>query len=80
MRWPLPICPTGCAAAVRSCSLGRRMTPGCYDVGEPDGMIGARTRQALQAAQRELGLPADGRAGQKALKALKASAATKTSG
>ncbi|MFD4837914.1 lytic murein transglycosylase [Achromobacter sp. NPDC058515] len=46
-----------------------------YDVGEPDGMIGARTRQALQAAQRELGLPADGRAGQKALKALKASAA-----
>lgn len=46
-----------------------------YDVGEPDGMIGARTRQALQAAQRELGLPADGRAGQKALKALKASVA-----
>ncbi|MGE8638581.1 MAG: lytic murein transglycosylase [Achromobacter sp.] len=51
-----------------------------YDVGEPDGMIGARTRQALQAAQRELGLPADGRAGQKALKALKASAAANTSG
>jgi len=48
-----------------------------YDVGEPDGMIGARTRQALQAAQRELGLPADGRAGQKALKALKAAAAGK---
>lgn len=47
-----------------------------YDVGEPDGMIGTRTRQALQAAQRELGLPADGRAGQKALKALKASAAS----
>lgn len=46
-----------------------------YDIGEPDGMIGARTRQALQAAQRELGLPADGRAGQKALKALKAAAA-----
>lgn len=51
-----------------------------YDVGEPDGMIGARTRQALQAAQRELGLPADGRAGQKALKALKASAAAKAPG
>lgn len=46
-----------------------------HDVGEPDGMIGARTRQALQAAQRELGLPPDGRAGQKALQALKASAA-----
>lgn len=51
-----------------------------YDVGEPDGMIGARTRQALQAAQRELGLPADGRAGQKALKALKASATAKAPG
>lgn len=48
-----------------------------YDVGEPDRMIGARTRQALQAAQRELGLPADGRAGQKALKALKAAAASR---
>lgn len=44
-----------------------------YDVGEPDGMVGARTRQALQAAQRDMGLPADGRAGQKALKALRAS-------
>ncbi|WP_454668450.1 lytic murein transglycosylase [Achromobacter kerstersii] len=51
-----------------------------YDVGEPDGMIGARTRHALQAAQRELGLPPDGRAGQKALKALKASAASKAPG
>ncbi|MNX83636.1 putative peptidoglycan binding domain protein [compost metagenome] len=51
-----------------------------YDVGEPDGMIGARTRQALQAAQRELGLPADGRAGQKALKALKTAAASTRGG
>ena len=51
-----------------------------YDVGEPDGMVGTRTRQALQAAQRELGLPPDGRAGQKALKALRASAAVKTPG
>lgn len=51
-----------------------------YDVGEPDGMVGTRTRQALQAAQRELGLPPDGRAGQKALKALRASAAAKTPG
>lgn len=47
-----------------------------YELGEPDGMIGARTRQALQAAQRELGLPPDGRAGQKALKALRTSTAT----
>ncbi|WMD23561.1 lytic murein transglycosylase [Achromobacter seleniivolatilans] len=47
-----------------------------YDVGEPDGMIGARTRQALQAAQKELGLTPDGRAGQKALKALRATSAS----
>ncbi len=43
-----------------------------YEIGEPDGMIGARTRQALQAAQRELGLPPDGRAGLKSLRALQA--------
>ena len=42
-----------------------------YELGEPDGMIGARTREALQAAQRQLGLPADGRAGQKALNVLR---------
>jgi lytic murein transglycosylase len=49
-----------------------------HDLGEPDGMIGARSRQALQAAQRELGLPPDGRAGQKALKALRAAATQKS--
>ena len=42
-------------------------------------MIGEHTREALRAAQRELGLPADGRAGQKALKALKASQAPQAS-
>ncbi len=44
-----------------------------YDIGNPDGMIGARTREALQAVQRELGLEADGRAGQKILTALRRS-------
>ncbi|CAJ48846.1 lytic murein transglycosylase [Bordetella avium] len=43
-----------------------------YDIGMPDGVIGARTRQALQSVQRELGLPDDGRAGQRTLKALRA--------
>ncbi|QWF47190.1 lytic murein transglycosylase [Bordetella hinzii] len=43
-----------------------------YDIGTPDGVIGTRTRQALQAVQRELGLPDDGRAGQKTLRALRA--------
>ena len=38
-----------------------------HDIGKPDGIIGARTRAALQVVQREAGLPADGRAGQKTL-------------
>jgi len=44
-----------------------------HDIGNPDGMIGARTREAIQAVQRELGLEADGRAGQKILTALRRS-------
>ena len=39
------------------------------DIGAADGMIGARTREALRRAQAELGLPVDGRAGQRALNA-----------
>lgn len=76
---PWPTDDPGLSRAERR-ELQRLLIAKGYDVGEPDGMIGTRTRQALQAAQRELGLPADGRAGQKALKALKASAAAKTSG
>lgn len=43
-----------------------------HDIGEPDGMIGARTREALKQVQSELGLAADGRAGQAVLRALRA--------
>lgn len=43
-----------------------------HDIGEVDGMIGARTRQVLQQVQVELGLPADGRAGRRSLEALRA--------
>ncbi|WP_282810667.1 lytic murein transglycosylase [Thauera humireducens] len=43
-----------------------------HDIGEADGMIGSRTREALKAVQAELGLEPDGRAGQKALNALRA--------
>jgi hypothetical protein len=45
-----------------------------HDIGEADGVIGARTREALKAVQDELGLEADGRAGQKALAAVRAAA------
>jgi lytic murein transglycosylase len=43
-----------------------------YDIGEADGAIGARTRQAITAYQGRVGLPADGRAGGKVLDALRA--------
>ena len=42
-----------------------------YDIGQADGMIGDVTRKAIQQEQNKRGLtPADGRAGQKILKAL----------
>lgn len=41
-----------------------------FDIGEPDGMVGARTRRALQSIQQEAGLTADGRAGLKSLQWL----------
>jgi peptidoglycan hydrolase-like protein with peptidoglycan-binding domain len=31
-----------------------------YPVGEPDGILGAATRSAVQKEQQRLGLPADG--------------------
>lgn len=43
-----------------------------YDIGEPDGLIGDKTRQAIQQEQQKLGLAATGRGGQKILRALRA--------
>jgi lytic murein transglycosylase len=43
-----------------------------YDIGTPDGLIGAKTRVAIRAEQDQLGMPVDGRAGQKFLAALRA--------
>lgn len=43
-----------------------------YDIGEADGIIGQRTRDAVKAFQASAGLPADGFAGTKVLSALKA--------
>jgi lytic murein transglycosylase len=43
-----------------------------YDIGEADGAIGARTRQAIAEYQGRIGLPRDGRAGGKVLDALRA--------
>ncbi|HKU71820.1 MAG TPA: lytic murein transglycosylase [Burkholderiales bacterium] len=43
-----------------------------YDIGEPDGIIGQRTREAIKSFQATAGLPVDGHAGVKVLNALKA--------
>jgi hypothetical protein len=43
-----------------------------YDIGAPDGIIGTRTRVAVQAFQASAGLQVDGRAGAKLLGALRA--------
>lgn len=42
-----------------------------HEIGEADGLIGARSREALKIEQQKLGLKADGRAGRKALEALR---------
>jgi peptidoglycan hydrolase-like protein with peptidoglycan-binding domain len=57
-------------AKCRPCS-----PPAATPIGEIDGMIGANSRQAIHAEQKRLAMPADGRAGQKLLRALRSSAA-----
>lgn len=42
-----------------------------HDIGEVDGLLGEKTRTAVRAEQTRLGWEADGRAGQKLLKALR---------
>jgi len=45
-----------------------------HDIGPVDGMIGKLTREAIRSEQTRLGLPVDGRAGQRLLEALRAAA------
>ena len=42
-----------------------------HDIGNADGLIGAKTRDAIRAEQSKLGMPSSGRAGQKLLRALR---------
>ena len=51
--------------------LQRLLTARGYDVGEPDGAIGAKTRAAIKDIEAKLGLPQTGRPGSKVLAALK---------
>lgn len=45
-----------------------------HDIGAADGIPGSRTREAVRAEQRRLGLPEDGRTGERTLAALRAAA------
>ena len=51
--------------------LQERLAARGHDIGEVDGMIGSRSREALKLEQLRLGHRADGRAGQRILKALR---------
>ena len=42
-----------------------------HDIGQPDGLIGAKTRAAIRAEQSRLNMPVNGRGGQKLLRALR---------
>lgn len=53
--------------------LQERLTGRGYDIGEADGIVGQRTREAIKAFQASAGLPVDGRAGARVLRALRVS-------
>ncbi|MDO4768895.1 MAG: lytic murein transglycosylase [Brachymonas sp.] len=42
-----------------------------HDIGQPDGLIGAKTRAAIRTEQARLNMPVNGRGGQKLLRALR---------
>lgn len=70
LRTPWPTDDPGLSRAQRR-ELQELLIQRGHDIGKADGMIGDVTRRAIQEEQRKLGLtPADGRAGQKILKAL----------
>ncbi|MCJ2011820.1 lytic murein transglycosylase [Methylobacterium sp. J-076] len=48
-----------------------RLTSMGYDVGEADGKVGQKTRDAIKDIERKLGMPATGRPGGKVLEALR---------
>jgi lytic murein transglycosylase len=67
---PWPTDDPGLSRAERR-ELQALLTKRGYDVGAPDGAIGAKTHEAIADYQRKLGRPADGRASSKVLAALR---------
>ena len=70
LRRPWPTDDAGLSRAEKR-ELQRLLIARGYDVGEPDGAIGAKTRGAIADIQRRSGLPEDGRPGQKVLAILR---------
>jgi lytic murein transglycosylase len=67
---PWPTDDPGISRAERR-EVQQRLADRGFDIGTVDGMIGPRTRAAIEAFQASAGLPVDGRAGARVLKALK---------
>ena len=70
IRTPWPTDDRGLSRAERK-ELQERLTRAGYDVGKPDGAIGALTRAAIKEVEAKLGLPQTGRAGGKVFDALR---------
>jgi len=68
---PWPTDDPGLSRAERR-ELQQRLAERGYDIGVVDGVIGSRTRRAIEAFQTLAGLPADGRASVRVLNALRA--------
>ncbi len=69
-KTPWPTDDPGLSRAERV-ELQQRLIRLGYDIGEADGIMGSRTRAAIEAFQESAGLPTDGRPGQKVLGQLR---------
>lgn len=67
---PWPTGDPGLSRAERR-ELQKLLNESGYDVGKADGIVGSRTRAAIEAFQMENGLTVDGHPGQKVLRALR---------
>jgi lytic murein transglycosylase len=70
IRTPWPTDDAGLSRAERR-ELQQRLARRGYDVGEPDGKIGQKTRDAIKEVERAIGVPATGRPGGRVLDALR---------
>ncbi len=67
-RWPTDDLPL---SREERREMQRLLTARGYDVGEPDGAVGAKTRAAIKEIEAKIGMPQSGRPGAKVLNALR---------